>query len=373
MSRSIYLFDPDDIGRLLNGLPDLSRGLGDPAQEGESSISFPAARKSNRQIYRILSNVQCPQLSALAHSLNSCIARGFSQPTVLRTRDRSAFQSALSELHIAEHLLLRGFEIKGLDLQKGSDPVPDFIASRSDLTIAVEVYAPREWEGLTGLMDNLLDAVKNFDLPFDYSFAVRVEQLEKLDAQHRLRSVYPGELARALDPNRCDSVLEPLIDELEKRLEAGETALNVARNERELNLRIMADVEQVAKSAQRLPTRWGVISPPNLSGYAPEAMFDRLTHRRVRAKASKGQASGLAPISLLVVDLAHAELSSELVHDAYRAKFEQVVRKRLGSGLPYYDAIALCQWHSWGAQTQLHFWIPQDGLAAAVREGVFGS
>jgi hypothetical protein len=373
MSRSTYLFDPDGVRKLLNELPDLCRGLGDPVQEGESSISFPAARKSERQIYRVLSNVHCPHLAALARSLNFCIARGFSQPTILRTRDRSAFQSALSELHIAEHLLLRGFEIEGLDLQKGSDPVPEFITRRSGLTIAVEVYAPREWEGLTGLMDNLLDAVKNLDLPFDYSFAVRVEQLQKFDAHHRLLFVHPGELARALDSSRGGGVLEPLIAEVKKRLEAGETALHVAHNERELNLRIMVDVEEVAKSGQRLPTRWGVISPPNLSGYAPEAMFDRLTHRRVRAKASKGQASGLAPISLLVVDLAHAELSSELVHDAYRAKFEQVVRKRLGSGLPDYDAIALCQWHSWGEQTQLRFWIQQDGLAAAVREGVFGS
>ena len=97
------------------------------------------------------------------------------------------------ELRIAEYLIRRSFKIDGLDVTKGADPVPEFVAATDFLSIAVEVYAPLEWK----------------------------------------------------------------------------------------------DVEQ---SRRRLPARWVVVSPPGPSGYAPEGMFDRLVHRRVRRKAAKGQA-----------------------------------------------------------------------------------
>jgi hypothetical protein len=53
---------------------------------------------------------------------------------------------------------------------------------------------------------------------------------------------------------------------------------------------VRVELEDVEQTRERLPARWGVSSPPGLSGYAPEGMFDRLVHRRVRRKAAKGQA-----------------------------------------------------------------------------------
>jgi hypothetical protein len=367
-----FLFDPADVAKVLEALPHLRAAISDPAQEGEDSIAFPGMRKSERQLYRVLSNVHYHHLDGLLRTLDFCIGHGFRQPTILRTRARGAFAPALSELHVAEYLLRRSFKIDALDVTKGTDPVPEFVAANDSLSIAVEVYAPLGWEGLDQLMDELSGGVKNLDLPLDYRFEVCVKQLEQFDAAHRLLLVHPGELARGLDAQTRERIATPLLDEVERRLQAGEREIRVANDERVLNIRVRVEVEDVEQSRQRLPARWGVVSPPGLSGYAPEGMFDRLVHRRVRRKAAKGQAprSGLAPISLLVVDLAHAELTSELSHSAYRARFEETLRERLGGGLLGYDLIAFCESRAYGG-LQLHFLMSENAADPAVGEALF--
>ena len=370
-ARVSFLFDPADVAKVLDRLPHLRAAIPKAAQEGEDSVAFHGMRKSERQLYRVLSNVHYEHLDALLRSLDFCIGGGFTQPGILRTRARSAFAAALSEVHVAEHLLGRGFEVEGLDIEKEADPVPELVARKDSLVIAVEVYAPLELEGLGELMDGLTSGLKNFDLPLDYRFEVRVEQF---DAEHRLLFIHPGELARGLDRKTRERVVTRLLDEVERQLRAGEHDVRVAHEERLLNIRVRVEVEDVAQSRERLPARWGVSSSPGLSGYAPEGMFDRLVHRRVRRKAAKGQAprSGLAPISLLVVDLSRAELTSELSHSGYRARFEETLRERLGDDLLGYDLIAFCESRAEAATLQLHFLMSEDALDPAAGEALFG-
>jgi hypothetical protein len=130
-SRLLFLFDPVEVAEVLGGLPHLRTAIPDPAQEGEESVDFVGMRKSERQLCRVLSNVHYEHLDALLRSLDFCIGRGFTQPTILRTRARGPFASALSELHVAEHFLGRGFELEPLDLAKGSDPVPEFMRAKT--------------------------------------------------------------------------------------------------------------------------------------------------------------------------------------------------------------------------------------------------
>jgi hypothetical protein len=49
-----FLFEPARIATLLRDLPCLRNALGDPTREGAPSLAFPGARKSDRQIYRLL-------------------------------------------------------------------------------------------------------------------------------------------------------------------------------------------------------------------------------------------------------------------------------------------------------------------------------
>ncbi|MGH9892034.1 MAG: hypothetical protein ACREA0_08645, partial [bacterium] len=327
----MFLFDPLGIMGLLEGLPTLRDALPDPRREGEQSEAFPNARKTRRQIYRILSNVHYPHLAALLRSLDFCIRSGFEQPTLLRTRAHSAFLSALSELHVAEHFLLRNFDIEGVAGESASGREPEFVVSNDDMTIAVEVYCPREWEGLAELTEALIEGLKNLDLAFDYRFAINVEQLDRFDQAQKLVRLHPAELARLLDGESRQRIFVSLMEEVVARLQRPGGVLRVVREQSEVNLRIAIELKNVQRSRSALPARVGTLSGPSLSGYAPEAMFDRLVARRVRTKARKGQApgSGLAPLSLLVVDLSHSELTSQLAHPMYRSAFEQSLRQRL--------------------------------------------
>ena len=115
---------------------------------------------------------------------------------------RAAPSCRRSELHVAEHLLRRSFEVDALDLAKRSDPVPEFVARKDTLAIAVEVYAPLKWEGLDELMDELSSGIKNLDLPLDYRFEARVEQLEQFDSAHRLLFIQPESSRAASAPRR---------------------------------------------------------------------------------------------------------------------------------------------------------------------------
>jgi hypothetical protein len=228
-ARLSFLFDPADVAKVLDRLPHLRSVIPDPAREGQESAAFRGMRKSERQLYRVLSNVHYEHLDALLRSLDFCIGRGFTQPTMLRTRARSAFAAAVSEVYVAEHLLNRGFGVEGLESEKGADTVPELVARKDSLAIAVEVYAPLEWEGLGELMDELTSGVKNLDLPIDYRFEARVEQLAQFDAEHRLLLIHPGTLARGLDGKTRERIVTPLLDEVERRLSAGEREVRVAK------------------------------------------------------------------------------------------------------------------------------------------------
>ncbi len=368
--RTEFLFLPTRVVELLRDLPDLGRALGDPCQEGVRSRAFPKARKSQRQIYRVCGNVHFPQLRELLRSLDLCIGRGFHQPALIKTRSRSDFGSALSELAVAEHLLGRGFLVE--NARPAGTAIPDIIARQDDLAIAVEVYSPCRWAGLDDLMDLLTDAVKHLDEPLDFVFEVRVRQREHVDADGHLLSIHPATLSRGLDAQRRTAIAGALLRDLRRALAGGPSELLIEHDARDLNIRVAIELREVQRSRNDLPIRGGAISPPSLSGYAPDAMFDHLVHRGVQAKAKKGQApaSNLAPWSALVVDLARSQLQTELADPAYRRRFEQTLREWLGSGLHGHDLVAFCS----SAPTrglQLHYVLTGDQVPGAVGAALF--
>jgi hypothetical protein len=161
-----FVFLPPDVERLLAELPHLAAALPRPANEGEPSAAFPAARRSRRELYRALANPQWPHLVELLQAVDECVGAGFRQPTLLQTRARKAFVPALGEIRAAEHFLGRGYAIGGFDTTKGSESVPDLLVEAEGTRVAVEVYCPRAWEGLDDYVDELKDALNQLDLPW---------------------------------------------------------------------------------------------------------------------------------------------------------------------------------------------------------------
>jgi hypothetical protein len=369
MGRAAYLFDPAQFAQTLASLSNLGNAVGDVASEGSPSQAYAGMRKSERQLHRVLANTHYEHLRALLQSLNYCIEHGFVPPRLLSTRDRGQFQSALSELRVAEHLLLREFEVSGLDELKGSEPVPELVATRNGVHVAVEVYRPVEWEGLTALDAELRDKLKNLDAAFDFSLVLRIDWLRESTTPP-----HPAELAAALDTATRDQIVDSLVHWLNSRLAAGYTQGGFAVARDELNLQAAIELRHAGPSRSTRPDRVIAEGGPTLSGYAPDAMFDRLVRGRVVKKLSAGQAArpGVAEYSLLVVDLGGSEITSELFVPFYRESFGRSLERLLGSGLRGYDLVAICESGEWGKQLPWHFLIREDSVSPAVSDAIFG-
>src|SRR6266511_1632890 len=358
-----FLFDPSSVKQELGKRPHLNAALGDSYQQGEASAHFAGYRKSPLQIYRVLANLHYKHLEMLVDSLDFCLGHGYQQPKLIGTRGRAEFASALSELQVAEHFLLRGFEVAGFDATKGSDPVPDLLVAGKGLRVLVEVYRPVEWEGLDEIERDVIDAMKNLDVPFEYLWRWEVTRLEDFDLsapRPRLLNLYPEPLADAIErDNRRAALVHPLVDELEQRLLAGEhPPLATESVHPEMNIRLTLTIEEAAP--REVPAREGVVGGPSLSGYAPEAMFERLVKEKVRDKTGKRQArSHGAALEILVVDVSGSKLESELRHEGYYRPRFLATLKELGGDLSY-DAIIFCEPRGWGEGLHVHFAVFDD-------------
>jgi hypothetical protein len=337
-----YLFVPEDVAAALDELPHLQDLVAVPEDEGAQSDAYPSMRVSHRQFVRIISNDHYSHLKALLVSLDYCVEQGFVPPHLVKTRSRLQFDSLLAEARVAERLFREGFRIEGLDDLKGNEVVPEFVATRDDASIAVEVYSPRTAEGLNLFIDELVDSFKNLDIALDFEFEISFEQVRRFDDSQQLLFFHPQVLADGLTKEVRDATLGNLISAIRSQLDAGEDSCSGAVQLYELNLEVRVSLNQVRPSAAKSPARAGRIHHPTLSGYAPEAMLANLVQGRLSRKVRRGQApkSGLAEASLLVVDLTHA---SELARECEANP--DSVRETLAKGLPEdlggYDAVAI--------------------------------
>src|SRR5262245_27465816 len=121
MNRSLnipYLYDPQEIDRTLAHYPELRRSLLQYAKKDDRAVPrpkyFPRAKASYREIYRILCAQHYPHVVQLTRCLEECLALGYSHLTLFQPSS-SDFQSALSVLFFAAHLLRRGLSVDNLD------------------------------------------------------------------------------------------------------------------------------------------------------------------------------------------------------------------------------------------------------------------
>ncbi len=80
-------------------------------------------------------------------------------------KDRGNFGSFLAEALLADHFQ------RGLAVSRGSGNggKPDLEIAASDFTATVEVYSPRNWQARGDWVGNVIDALKNADVPYEYA------------------------------------------------------------------------------------------------------------------------------------------------------------------------------------------------------------
>lgn len=353
--RIEFLFDPDDAARTIAGLPSLAALLGDPHFEGEQAVNLPGARRSGRELYRVLGNTHYEHLARLLATLDACAGAGFTQPELLRTRGRRPFVEGLAELHAAEHFRLQGRAISGFDDKKGNDSVPDILVEGNGVTAVVEVYCPQAWPGLAAYTDAIRDRVKNLDRGFDFAFRIEHEQLEQFGTGMRLLHLHPGDLSDGLDEQARLRAIGTLITELEAALDAGVPPR--ARFEfPAINLATTIELTGVTPPSTRVPARGGVVGGPDTGTHRPEMMFADIV-ARVIDKLEKGQAVDVVPgaVPVLVVEMSQSDLASELLHeDFYVPEFGRTLDAQL-TDLHGYGVVAFCEAVAWGDRLVPHF------------------
>jgi hypothetical protein len=366
-NRIPFLFDPATVQETLGAFPSLAAEL-DPANEGVAAEWFERVRKSARQVYRVLGNTHYKHLTELLEALDACLAHGFKQPRLLRTRARSSFAPDLAELRVSEHFVLGDCAISGFDDTKGDESVPDLVATSKDgLHVAVEVYCPMTFEHLERFKDDLVTGVKNIDRPFDFGFRIEFKKVVELDPD-RMRLVYlhPDVLDAALgDCGRGPALVASILDDLAARLDDPGAALEIVREEPDLNLRISVDLEHIELTPDRLPARFGVIGGPDTLVPAPEWVFAQIA-KNAEEKAREGQALHVeADAAVVVVDLTESDLPSELRHETYRQKFREILEPRAKASLHGHTAVVYSESAGWHKPFIPWFLNTRDG---AVRE-----
>ena len=340
-----YLFLPEEVEEILKNYPELKK-LTSPFKEGVESSGFHKARKSQRQIYRILTNQHDDHLAELLKTLEFCLSKGFQNPALLQTRDSSQFSSAVSELFVGEAFIDRGFQVRGFDHAKEQQSVPDIIATSHECSLVAEIYSPRDWEGLALFVDEIRLYLKYLDRPLDFIFHLRNNLIELFDSNHALLTFDPWDFSAAMENKQfreqsVQNIIEFIDDNLSTR-SAGkiEESFNFER----FNVKSSLEIKDIQISQNDYPDRCGSTSPPTLSGYAPEGMFDHLLKRRILNKLRKKQTHTVSGnhIRALIVDISHLGYQTEFDHSVYQNLFKKSLQTRLGGQHIHADFILFC-------------------------------
>ncbi len=328
-----YIFNPEEVTLIIKDYDDLKNKIRAPHREGERSTSFLSARKSPRQIYRILTNLHYNQLQQLLADLNLCIKSGWDQPKLLKTRYEPEFDSAVSELAVAIYFIKSGFKVSGFDDAKEQVPVPDILISNNEFQCECEVYSPRDWDGLEYYKEDLRLSLKNLDIPWDFHFTIRMDIINPFNPDGSLNNFNPWQFSdHYSSPTNRDTIIGPFINEIEiNLLQPQNSNLTTKLIDKPRNIITKVLITDLEKSTDSAPSRFGVILGPTLTGYAPEGMFENLVKHRINKKVQRRQ-TGHSPgeyFEALFIDVSNLAYVGEFYHEFYRKEFSKSINRHL--------------------------------------------
>jgi hypothetical protein len=330
-SKIQYLYDPDEVARILAPYRHLQLRLRSYQQKDEKhgagrSKHFPYARKSCRAIYRVLHS-----MAELLPVLEMCVKEDVEAPSLFKPA-ASDFWSGLSTTFLAYWFLKRGFVVESCDKRRGGARIFDVVARNAKNNFMVEVYSPREWQGLSDFMDELLEALLHLDWPYDFSFDVDIQRvrcdLGQGGAPANSYYFNPWDFSAAMGTpklrfNKIQDILNKVLANLGPQ--APPFTINTDVQGAETTTTISLTLKDISRTTAGLPRRLcGAITP--LDGYAPEIMFDKIVERNIIRKMDKGQLpsqGSKGAIRVLLVDLARLDFLDGLEerHPMYRKQF----------------------------------------------------
>lgn len=340
-----YLFNPQEIIQALADYGSLKKKLKNPEKEGIKSKSFSSLRKTQREIYRILTNLHYKHLKNLLSNLDFCISRGWKNPRLLQTRSEFEFDSLVSELLVATHFAKSGYNISSFDHSKGKNIVPDLLASTDSVSLVMEVYSPRDWDGLEYYFEDLRLSILHLDLPYDFNFKLKSELVRYFDNNGMLLRFDPWDFSEVYSNKTVRSQrVGIIVSEIINSFKSNHKQIQYDVKELNHNILVKFSIDEIS-SYKGNHERHGVILRPTLTGYSPEGMFLNLVRKRLNSKIAKRQTHSIDDCQhrVLFVDVSNLGYITEFKNSYYQKNFAKSLVDNLDKIENYIDAIIFFQ------------------------------
>ena len=340
-----YLFNPQEIIQTLADFEVLKKKLKNPEKEGIKSKSFSSLRKTQREIYRILTNLHYKHLKNLLSNLNFCISHGWKNPRLLQTRSEFEFDSLVSELLVAAHFARSGYKISSFDHSKGKNIVPDLLASTDSVSLAIEVYSPRDWDGLEYYFEDLRLSILHLDLPYDFNFKLKSELVRHFDNNGMLLHFDPWDFSEVYSRKTVRSQrITNMVSEIINSFKSDRKNIQYEVKELNHNILVKLSIDEISPNKGN-PERHGVIFRPTLTGYSPEGMFLNLVEKRLNSKIAMRQTHSIDDCKhrVLFVDVSNLGYIIEFKNSYYQKNFAKCLVENLDINEEYIDAVIFFQ------------------------------
>lgn len=341
-----YLFDPQQVVGALRQYPVLGSLLPSPLVEGDRARYLPAARRSSRQLIRLLRSSFEPHVHEFLAAVEHSLERGWRSSTLVGTKGWSEMASAAATAVCAYHFIQCGFQVKNCDETKSRASVPDLLVSGANQTTAIEVFSPRDWPGVEFFMEEVEAAIVNMDAPWDFHCGLRIDLLQRLGREGFLQHLDLNRLSHVLDtPTAREVRISSMLEGIDRRLlTCAGSPFQVPCVWEDLNVRIDIRFPEIGSARTALPARGYRFDGPPRGGYAEDLILKRLVTGRVRRKVAERQA--LAPLgqdsAVLLVDLNRVQAADGLCSPYYRSVLAEALAEEFKSGACGLDAVVFC-------------------------------
>ncbi len=340
-----YLFNPQDVIQTLADNRFLKSKLKNPDKDGIISESFPDLRKTQREIYRIITNQHYEHLKILLSNLDFCISCGWQNPKLLQTSSKHEFDSLVSELLVATHFAKNGYKISNFDHNKGKNRVPDLIASTDSVSVVMEIYSPRDWDGLEYYFEDLRLSLLHLDLPYDFNFKLKSKLVRNFDDDGKLLYFDPWSFSEVYTDKTVRSQrITIIVSEIINSFKSNRKKIQYDVKELNHNILVKLSIGEISPNKGN-PERHGVILPPTLTGYSPEGMFLNLVGKRLNSKIAKRQTHSIDDCQhrVLFVDVSNLGYITEFKNPYYQKNFAKSLVDNLDKNEDYIDAVIFFQ------------------------------
>jgi hypothetical protein len=211
---------------------------------------------------------------------------------------RGQFGSFLAETLLADHFLRRDLRVsKGW---AANGPNADLEVVGAEFSATVEVYSPQSWKAREDWVQDVVDTLKNADVPFEYAASVTVDT----GAIPMTPGLFDDAILRT-----GRAVLDRLETDLKSIDEASAGATRAYTHEGGA-IRTTIKFTQVSRNRDGL-VRAITMSPPG-EVFQAEELFDDILHK-IRDKAGRRQAlRGAGAVRGLAVDASRTGIDYEV-------------------------------------------------------------